>query len=160
MKTHCAIRLAEQDDLAALEPLFKDMYTHFQRANGITRLSDGGFDRWCANYQRSRSISRVVYIAYQDQKIAGFIEGQIRIQAQSVNPEKSGHTAHLYVAPVFRRAGLAAKLYATLSEWFGEKAVQAETLEVVYNNDGADTFWLSRGFRPAFINYSKTNRTK
>ena len=149
------IRLAEQDDLAALEPHFADMYAHFADANGVTQLSEGGFTRWCSTYQRARAISRVIYIATLDGAFAGFIEGQIRIQAQSVNPEKAGHTAHLYVAPVHRRAGLASALYNTLTAWFAEKSVQSETLEVVYNNVAADTFWLSLGFKPTFLTYSK-----
>ncbi len=149
------IRLAEQDDLAALAPHFVEMYAHFAKANGTTRLSKGGFARWCSTYQRARAISRVVYIATLNGEIAGFIEGQIRIQAQSVNPEKAGHTAHLYVAPAHRRAGLASALYSTLAAWFAEKSVQSETLEVVYNNATADAFWLSLGFKPTFLTYSK-----
>lgn len=153
MSNNTKIYLATDEQLNTLEPQFEAMYKHYYSANGLTRLSDGGFARWCKNYHRARGLSRVIYIAEINGLIAGFVEGQILINPHAVNPEKKGHIAHLFVLPDFRRQGTASELHSTVQEWFVKKSVQSETLEVVFQNSIADAFWTARGFQPIFVKY-------
>lgn len=147
------IKLASEAELQKIEPLFKEMYAHFYRSNAVTFLAEGGFERWCKNYDRSKSVSRAIFIATKDNQPVGLIEAQIKLSAPTATPAKIGHTAHLFVLPEFRRLGLASRLFDTQMDWFAEKNIRSFSLEVVTSNQIADKFWLSKGFKPAFLSY-------
>ncbi len=155
MMSGLQIKLASESGLTELEPLFAEMYKHFLLSNGITNLAAGGFERWCKNYGRARSVSRVVFVAYSASQPVGLIEGLIKLSPPTAAPAKIGHTAHLFVLPEFRRLGLASRLFDKQMEWFSEKKIRSFSLEVVTNNQIADKFWLSKGFHPAFLSYIK-----
>jgi len=152
------IELASEQDLDLLRALFEKMYDHFYNSNGITVLAEGGFERWSANYNRSKTVSRTIYIAYENDLPVAFIEGQIRISPATSHPEKIGHVAHLFVDSDFRQQGLASLLYAKLLGWFKEKKVGSETLDVVNSNALGEVFWSTKGFRPTFLSYTKSGR--
>ena len=150
------IVLADEQKVAGLGDLFKEMYDHFYEANGITRLPENGFKNWMVGYGRSCTVSRTVYICYHADECIGMIEGQIKIGASTSGLGKLGHIAHLYVKPEYRRQGLAKKLYLIQKKWFLSKNVSNETLDVVYGNKVALGFWSSIGFKPSFLNFIKS----
>ena len=160
MSVRFRFELPSEYDLGMLKVLFEKMYAHFYESNGITLLADGGFERWSANYQRSMSVSRAIYVAFENRVPVAFIEGQIRISQATMAPEKVGHIAHLFVDADFRRLGLASILYGKLSEWFAGRMIRSETLDVVSSNALGEVFWTSKGFRPTFSSYTKNGRPK
>lgn len=150
------IVLADELQITELGDLFIDMYNHFFEANGITNLPENGFQGWIRGYGRARLISRAVYICYENEKPVGMIEGQIKIGGPLSGLGKLGHTAHLFVKPEYRRAGLAKKMYQIQQSWFLSKGISNETLEVVCGNRVACGFWSAMGFKSSFINMIKT----
>ena len=150
-----SIELADEAQLPSLRDLFTRMYAHFNTSNGITTLSAAGFDRWCRNYDRSKLVTRAIYIAFEKSEPVAFIEGQIRLAPIVAEPGKIGHVAHLYVADDFRKHGLASDLYQNLLNWFATKETIAQTLEVVAANAEGEGFWRSKGFQPTFVSYIK-----
>ncbi len=147
--------LADDQQISGLRNVFVEMYQHFYEANGITELPEGAFDRWVLGYARARGISRTIYICYEGATCVGFIEGLIKIGGPMSDLGKLGHIAHLYVNPVYRRNGIANKMYQVQRTWFLEKKVSNETLDVVCGNSVASGFWSSIGFKPSFVSMIK-----
>lgn len=149
------IVLADESQVVELKTLIEAMYNHFFKANGITQLPKNGFKNWVVGYGRSRSVSRTVFICYDQDKCIGMIEGQIKIGGAMSGLGKLGHIAHLYVSPEYRKKGLASALYRIQEDWFLDKKIENVTLDVVCGNKVGSDFWSSVGFKSSFINMVK-----
>ncbi|WP_322182859.1 GNAT family N-acetyltransferase [Neglectibacter caecimuris] len=70
-------------------------------------------------------------------------------------PRKTGHIDDLYVAPEFRRRGIASLLYREAERLGKERGVSHLTLMVWSFNEGAMELYKKLGFSPVLINMEK-----
>ena len=89
---------------------------------------------------------RVVFVAGDSEKIAGFINGRVTGPSAIFNERLEGVIQDLYVHPPFRRKKLGSRLLEELLKEFKEMRVTNVLLDVSSLNRGAQMFWRSRGF--------------
>jgi len=86
---------------------------------------------------------RVGYVATVESKIIGYIAGH-----RTRRFKCDGEVQYLYVAPGFRRQGIAGELLRLLAKWFVEQGIARVCVDVNVTSDGALPFYVRFGATP------------
>ena len=86
---------------------------------------------------------RAAFLATADGDVAGYIAGHLTRRFAC-----EGELQYLYVAPAFRRSGIASMLLQELSRWFGEQGAARICVDVNDDSPGARPFYASLGAQP------------
>lgn len=97
---------------------------------------------WASGAQRFDQAGEALLAAFMDGELAGV--GGVT-QEPEAGDEPALRMRRLYVAPRFRRQGVAAAIASTLLQ---ESLAQAALITVHAGGDLAARFWESQGFRP------------
>jgi diamine N-acetyltransferase len=149
MKTE--IRKAIVSDLESLTPLLKELDAfHVELMPENFKSFDGPVRPRELLAQKVTSSDKVLFIALQGTKIAGFVDVQ-----KSSNPpypmfvqKEFALVDNLYVSPEFRGTGLAHALFEKAKEWTKEHGLKSLQLKVYNKNEGAIRFYEKEGLIP------------
>ena len=83
---------------------------------------------------------RVAYLATVEGALAGYIAGHLTRRYGC-----EGEVQYLYVAPAYRRAGVATALLRQLGQWFVEQRAARICVDVNEESSGARPFYASHG---------------
>jgi len=83
---------------------------------------------------------RVVWVGLADHRVAGYIAGHLTRRY-----ECEGELQYLFVAPSYRRAGVATELWARLGEWFRTQGAHRVCVNVAPENAPARAFYAKHG---------------
>ena len=86
---------------------------------------------------------RAAFLARVDGVVAGYIAGHLTRRFAC-----EGEVQYLYVAPSFRRFGVASMLLQELARWFGEQRAARICVDVNDDSPGARPFYASQGAVP------------
>ncbi|HXH59911.1 MAG TPA: GNAT family N-acetyltransferase [Fimbriimonadaceae bacterium] len=86
---------------------------------------------------------RVAYFATVDGAVVGYIAGHLTRRY-----ECDGEVQYLYVAPEFRRTGVATALLRRLAEWFIAQEATRVCVDVNADSPAAEPFYRSLGAQP------------
>jgi GNAT superfamily N-acetyltransferase len=83
-------------------------------------------------------LPRAGFVAIVDAAVIGYIAGHLtqRFDCQ-------GELQYLYVAPAYRRSGVARNLFGRLAAWFGEQQALRVCVNVDEDSHGARPFYVS-----------------
>lgn len=83
---------------------------------------------------------RVVLVGLADHRVVGYIAGHLTRRYQC-----EGELQYLFVAPPYRRAGVAAELLARLADWFESQGAHRVCVNVAPENAPARAFYAKCG---------------
>jgi len=86
---------------------------------------------------------RVAYLATVGEAVVGYIAGHLTRRYGC-----DGEVQFLYVAPTYRRAGVASLLLRQLAEWFEVQGAARICVDVNEDSPGARPFYASHGAQP------------
>lgn len=92
------------------------------------------------HHPRNALAPRVVYMAVDEDRIAGYIAGHLTTRFDC-----EGELQYLYVAPDHRRRGAATALLEALARWFREQGARRVCVDVVPENTAARAFYGRNG---------------
>jgi len=87
--------------------------------------------------------SRVAYVAVDDDAVAGYIAGHLTRRF-----ECDGEVQYLFVAPQYRRTGVASALLRLVARWFVEQRASRVCVNVNVDSPPALPFYLRHGATP------------
>ena len=143
------VRLATEDDLAAMLTLWREMMDF--HAQWDSRFRPGSFpaaeEAW-ANYVREDIWGNdrwCVLVAEADNQIVGQILGVLRDPPPVFEPKTYGYITDIVVHPDVRQKGVGKALFKTLEAWFRERGVSHLELQVLGRNPASQAFWRAMG---------------
>jgi GNAT superfamily N-acetyltransferase len=86
---------------------------------------------------------RVAYVGTVGEVVVGYIAGHLTRRYGC-----DGEVQYLYVAPPFRRSGVASMLLLQLAEWFDAQGAARICVDVNEESPGAGPFYASHGAQP------------
>ena len=84
--------------------------------------------------------ARIGYVATADNEVIGYTAGH-RTRRYSCD----GEVQYLFVAPAYRRQGVASGLLRSLARWFDAEGVAKVCVDVNVTSPGAEAFYASQG---------------
>ena len=144
------LRPATSADLDTVVTLWFGLMEHHRRLNDRfwqPRENAGEIMRaWLGEPEGDER--RCLLVAEVEGEVAGFIHGQLTGGPPPMVPRCDGEISDLYVAPAFRRQGLARALVGALTGWFAAHGADKVLLSAAVQNPEAVGFWTSQGFEP------------
>lgn len=101
-----------------------------------------------------RNIRRIVYrvfVAADNGKIIGFVEGSIFKRSRYYKLKKTGFIEELFITKKYRGKGISSKLRDKLFDWFKSKGVTDFSLNVYYANKPTINIYKKWKFKPYAI---------
>ncbi len=86
---------------------------------------------------------RVAFVAVANADVVGYVAGHLTTRYQC-----DGELQYLYVAPSYRRGGVATDLVRQLASWFRGQAARKVCVDVNPDSQSARPFYASLGARP------------
>ena len=86
---------------------------------------------------------RVGYVALDDDRVVGYIAGHL-----TRRHDCQGEVQYLYVAPAYRRLGVASALLELLADWFTRQGARRVCVNVNLESPAAAPFYRSHGAEP------------
>jgi GNAT superfamily N-acetyltransferase len=86
---------------------------------------------------------RTAFVAIADEDVVGYIAGHATMRHGC-----AGEVQYLYVAPAFRRRGVAGKLLRCLATWFTDRGIHRACVNVDVESEGAAPFYRQLGAVP------------
>jgi len=95
------------------------------------------------HHPREALAERISFVAIHETKVVGYIAGH-----RTTRMGYEGEVQHLFVAPKYRREGVATELLQKLAEWFGSQGIRRVCVNVDVDSPSAAPFYSSAGARP------------
>ena len=95
------------------------------------------------HHPRQALAARIGFVALDDERIVGYIAGHLTRRLGC-----DGELQYLYVAPEYRRRGVAGDLLRVLSRWFVEMGAARVCVDVNRDSAGATPFYVRYGAAP------------
>jgi ribosomal protein S18 acetylase RimI-like enzyme len=142
------IRLAETQDIPALQELWKEfMDFHAAREPFLTRAQDG-HETW-AGFVREHidDDDRLAIVAEDAGQLVGYGLAALQEYPPVLVMSRYGMIRDVAVTAGHRRRGVGRALFAEMERWFLVRGVKRVELHVSVANEGARRFWRAMGFR-------------
>ncbi len=146
------IRLATPDDVKAVSALYEAFFAfHAELQPEYCRAAQEGGGYPMHIIESESEALFVAEVAEVDAAIVGFLHvlESKTPPYDSVVPHAFAECVDLYVAPQYRKRGIAAALLAAAKDWAKRRRLDYLELKVVANNHAAIGFYERRGFRTA-----------
>ena len=143
------IELATIENLKEIQRLSQMQFEN-ELLNGFdtTLNSDWSFSEGGNNYYEKSIIedNRCVFVAFVDNKVIGYLEGEINDSGSNRTLSKIAELNYMFVAEEYRGMGIGAKLYLAFIDWCKEKGVERLRTEASAKNTAAINFYRRNGF--------------
>ncbi|MFH1917335.1 MAG: GNAT family N-acetyltransferase [Nanoarchaeota archaeon] len=93
---------------------------------------------YCTQYLKNKN--KIMLIAEENGRIAGFIQAGISQDEEWVVPLRMGTFDWMYVHPDFRGKGVSSTLYAGVRNWFKKNKCKFESVGIVPTNNVRDIY--------------------
>ena len=151
------IRPVTEEELPDLLTLYRAYHKELQESGMPYDTNEEALEGVLRTRIRSRLILTAAAVG-EDGRLGGFVFCSILRLSNEYQFEGSAVTGYLndlYVAPPFRRGGLAARLTGYAEDWLTEQGVPTMQLQVLQKNENAHRFWQKVGMRPVGTLYDK-----
>jgi GNAT superfamily N-acetyltransferase len=149
MPTAAVIRVATRRDVPAIVALWKELMDfHRERDPFFTRSRNGSeiFARFVE--ENVRNDAACVLVAVVDGRVVGYCQGMLDRHPPALAMSDFGQILDFGVTAEYRRAGIGARMFQQLCEWFRREGIRRiEVRHSTYNEIGA-SFWPKMGFKP------------
>lgn len=150
------VRVAALEDAEAVAKLSRELSLHHTPYHPVYHTRENAADSTLTyikdRIQKSLSGDGLVLVA-QDQEVVGYLTCSIQDRPDPNWVIKSlGHIGATYVAPAYRRRGVAAALVKEALKWLKAHEVEYVDLNVVAQNSGSVAAWTALGFKPLCYN--------
>lgn len=140
-----------------LEEMFVDLY-NIMGGKGLTfSLAENGEKIWLNSIKSSLGKLNMVFVAYDEDKVVGFITGNIRLSPAFEGGRKIGYGSNLYIDEAYRKHKVGHLLFAALEEWFKEKEVDVIEVVALNENKPGLNLCLKLGYKIDLIRLYKRN---
>lgn len=137
--------------------MFTDLY-QIMGGTGLTfSLAKNGETIWLNSIKSSLGKLNMVFIAFDGDKIIGFISGNIRLSPAFEGNKKIGYASNLFIEQEYRKSKIGHLLFDKLEEWFREKQVDRMEAVALNNNKPGLNFCLKLGYKVDLIRMYKKN---
>ncbi len=149
MEKEFLIRRAEPEDVGELTGLFLELHAAMAKLNPeFNELSGEGTD--CFREQALRGIDDrggdFILVADAGGKIVGLVSCETKERLNAFKIKRIGYITDLFVAPEFRKTGVAKALVAEAEKEFGKRKLGHAFLKALSNNPDALKTYQSLGF--------------
>ena len=142
------ITAATAEDLPLLTDSFRRYYRELQAFGTRYALNEERLPALLEAQVRSRMVC-VLKAESPEGGLAGFlIASAARLPGEYLADGQTsvGFIQHVYVAPPFRRQGLAARLFGEAKAWFLESGIRSMTFDVLVQNEAMLAFCKKQGY--------------
>lgn len=151
------VREANKKDIKPLNNLF------YESMKEINRLYDdnGNIDlKNVKKYLKSGNFCRIFkqrkwFLAEENEKIFGFIDGKIEKKDLFFRERKVGAIYHLFVEKKYRNMGIGAALVKTFVGWLKDEGIKIIELDVSPRNKSAKILYENLGFKESSVQMKK-----
>ena len=151
MEGQVTIRPGNAADLPLVTGLWRQLVRYHVACDGrIPSVAPGGADKWQRRLKHLLSDPTCrLYVAEagRGEPLVGFATGFLQYAPEVFEPQLVGKVADIFVAPGWRRQGVAYRLLAALTAWFESEKADHIELNVVESNPSAMGFWRGVGAR-------------
>lgn len=138
-------------DMSQLVELSKEFFSEYEKHHDfleIDNLTDEGIKRYFSMWLDSDEYAS--YIAYDDEKIIGYINVYITSQPDFWKIKRIGDVSGFMVHKDYRRYGIGKALFDRAIEFFGDHDIEYYTLYTSVKNQSAIEFYLDQGMKPLY----------
>lgn len=148
MSAHSIRIITDANDpvIADIAPLLERMHAEMAANRKIQSLAPDGATVWLKGVAGGLERFGRMVVAEVDGRVIGFAHAGLKLAPEHLASGLIGHITHLYVAPKYRRSGIARALATSLHEWLTVKQVSSTELQVVQGNAAGLDFWRSLGY--------------
>lgn len=150
-----AVTDPEDPVLAGIEPHFQAMHDEMASQGMLLRLADDGARTWLNGVRGGLERFGRLAVAGSDGIITGFAHASVKLAPEHLGGARMGHITHVYVAPEYRRTGIARSLVVSLHEWLHAREVTSIELQVVKDNRAGLAFWSALGYTTELLQLRK-----
>ena len=141
------IRHAASADIDNILKLQKGLIAHHSKIDKFYGMLNGSRDRFLEYHKRSiRSRNRVLFVAYRDKKVIGYISGSIKKKSPHYAIKRVGIVDEIFVLAGYRRRGVANELFLAVKLWFGKRGLSVIEVEADSRNRESMSTWKALGF--------------
>jgi len=144
------VRPVEENDIPALYVAWQDLRQHNANTDSRIRptpVSEAEFANAVRDL-RHRPLS-LSLVAEDEGNVVGFVTASIESNQPDRLPERHATIGYLYVAPAYRRQGVATALVRQVFDWARQQdGVSHVEMSVLEHDVSARSFWESLGFSP------------
>lgn len=141
-----SIRLAGEDDLAAVGRLWSRL-DQFHRELGFDfPHPDDAEEKWIASFTRTLGRFSFLWLAEQDGEIQAFLLGRVKQSPPFLGSVQVGEISDLFVDERLRGSGVGAQLVRTAVGKFEELGVHSVEVQIQGGNQAGLDFWAKHGF--------------
>lgn len=145
------VRLAERNELARIEPLWRALYDH-QKATGMfLDVPPDAYQHWAASLRPVLGRFACLLVAEREGEIIGFLAGRIRSLPQYFGGYPVGFISEVFVHNSYRNQGVGAELVTGAVGWFAENGITRVELQVIMNNEPARRLYRHLGWREELV---------
>lgn len=137
--------------------MFVDLYDIMVKKGLTYYLAENGEKIWLNSIKPSLGKLNIVFLAYDGDKIVGFISGNIKLSPAFLGSEKIGYVSLLYTDSKYRKSKIGQLLFSELENWFWEKEVRRIELEALSGNEAGLNICLKLGYKVDIIRMYKNN---
>jgi GNAT superfamily N-acetyltransferase len=145
------VRLANAGEVAAIEPLWRELYSHQAEHGMRLRLPDGAFDAWVQSMTPLLGRFSVVVLGVEAGQYAGFVAGRTRNLPPYFGTGQVGAISEVFVGEPWRGQGLGRRLVERAVEWYRQQEISRVELQVVSGNPEAVKFYERLGWQQELV---------
>ena len=105
--------------------------------------------------KRIKQKNSVFFVAQENDKIVGYILGEIEKPSHHHIFKKRGYIVDAFVIKEYRGKGIGEKLTRRLLEWFKSKGIKWIRVSAYANNKVGINFWKKMGFKNYVVDMTK-----
>jgi GNAT superfamily N-acetyltransferase len=150
------LRLATAGEVAAIEPLWRELYAHQAEHGMRLRLPDGAFDAWVQSMTPLLGRFSVVVLGVEAGQYAGFAAGRTRNLQPYFGTGQVGAISEVFVGEPWRGQGLGRRLVERAVEWYRQQEISRVELQVVSGNPEAVKFYERLGWQQELVQMIRT----
>lgn len=148
------IRLVQPADAAVIARLWQALTDeHVALDPRLPGAAPGAAQRYAERLLERRDDPYTrTFVAEVDGEVIGYVLGAVLdLHPDLFDYVESGFIADIYVAPAYRRRGIARRLFETITAWFAEQGVTQTEWQVAAANEVGLRFWEAVGGRPLMV---------
>lgn len=150
MENEVVIRKATLKDLNVIQQLNYKLFQLETEQFDDTLIIDWPFSQYGEEYFKTAIDKDIVLIAIIDEKIVGYIAGQLNTEG-TYNNIKQAELSNMYICDEYRNLGIGTKLFKELKNICIGNGMQEIKVVADYKNLKAIDFYKNNGFEEAEI---------